>query len=215
MIETPSAATHWCQVGETYIFLDLARDRYFTLEPSAAARFSSIVHGTGTQEAGDREWLTSRGLHNLAPPVDRSRPEAFAPTWSFIEARGLERASAIDTSRAICALAIARRHVRKLPLTQILADISRVAPLPPPGQRSAARQATAAFQRARHYFSGIDECLSRGVAMRRVLAGKGCEARLVIGVTLPFAAHCWVQLGSAVLTDPLDVVTPYTPILIA
>ena len=50
--------------------------------------------------------------------------------------------------------------------------------------------------------------------MRRVLAGKGCKVRLIIGVTLPFAAHCWVQLGSTVLTDPLDVVAPYKPILI-
>ena len=82
-------------------------------------------------------------------------------------------------------------------------------------QRSEARRLAAAFQRARYYWSGIDECLSRGIAMRRELAGKGCEARLVIGVTLPFAAHCWVQLGPAVLTDPLDVVTPYTPIFIA
>lgn len=205
-----SGATHWCQVGETFIFLDLTRDRYFTLEPAAAAQFSRIVHCT--HEAGDRDWLTARGLHNLAPPFDR---EAIAPTCSFLEARDLERASAVDTARAICALAFARRQVRKLSLTQNLADIPVVGPLPPQAQRSVARQVAAAFQRARHYFSGMDECLSRGVAMRRALAGKGCGARLVIGVTLPFAAHCWVQLGSAVLTDPLDVVTPYTPILVA
>src|SRR3546814_20150542 len=87
-------------------------------------------------------------------------------------------------------------------------------PVAPHVQRSDARQVAAAFKRARHYFSGMDECLSRGVAMRRVLAGKGCEARLVTGVTLPFAAQCWVQLGWAVLTDPLDVVTSYTPLLV-
>ena len=208
-----SAATHWCRVGGTFVFLDLSRDRYFMLEQSAADRFSRIV--AGAQEEGDNDWLAARGLHHLAPPVDQSSSERIAPTSSVLEEPDLERATAAETARAVLALAIAQRHVRKLSLKEILPNRSPVVPVPPQVQRSDARQVAAAFKRARHYFSGMDECLSRGVAMRRVLAGKGCEARLVIGVTLPFAAHCWVQLGSAVLTDPLDVVTPYTPILVA
>ena len=207
------AATHWCRTGNGFIFLDLASDRYFTLESGAADRFSLIVHRG--QDAADDNWLAERGLHNLARPVDRIFPEAIAPTSSYLDSPGTERASAVDTIRAIYALALARRHVRKLRLAQILSTIPQFEPLPAEDQRSAARCAAAAFQRARHYFSGMDECLGRGIAIRRVLAGKGCDARLVIGVTLPFAAHCWVQLGSAVLTDPLDVVLPYTPILIA
>src|SRR3546814_12776166 len=87
-------------------------------------------------------------------------------------------------------------------------------PVAPHVQRSDARQVAAAFKRARHSFSGMDACLSRGVAMRRVLAGKGCEARLVIGVTLTFAAHCWWQLGTAVLTGRLAVGTPTNPLLV-
>lgn len=208
-----SAATYWCRTGDGFIFLDLASDRYFTLEPSAADRFSLIVHRG--QEAADEDWLAARGLHNLARPVDQIFPEAIAPTSSYLDSPGAEKASAVDTIRAIYALALARRHVRKLRLGQILSTIPPIEPLPAEDQRSAGRSAAAAFKRARRYFSGVDECLGRGVAMRRVLAGKGCDARLVVGVTLPFAAHCWVQLGSAVLTDPLDVVLPYTPILIA
>jgi len=208
-----SAATHWCRVGGTFVFLDLSRDRYFMLEQSAADRFSRIV--AGGQEEGDNDWLAARGLHHLAPPVDQSSSEGIAPTSSVLEEPSLERASAVETARAVLALAIAQRHVRQLPLKEFLPSRSQVVPVPLQVQRSDARQVAAAFKRARHYFSGMDECLSRGVAMRRVLAGKGCEARLVIGVTLPFAAHCWVQMGSAVLTDPLDIVTPYTPILVA
>ena len=208
-----SAATHWCRVGGTFVFLDLSRDRYFMLEQSAANRFSQIVGGA--HQEGDKDWLAARGLNHLAPPIDQSGAEAIAPTSSVLEEPDLERASAAETARAVLALAIAHRHVRKLALMEILSNRSRVVPVPPEVQQSDARQVAAAFKRARHYFSGMDECLSRGVAMRRVLAGKGCEARLVIGVTLPFAAHCWVQMGSAVLTDPLDVVTPYTPILVA
>lgn len=51
--------------------------------------------------------------------------------------------------------------------------------------------------------------------MKRMLARQGCHADLVIGVTLPFSAHCWVQLGSTVLTDSLDLVQAYKPILVA
>lgn len=208
-----SAATHWCRVGGTFVFLDLSRDRYFMLEQSAADRFSRIV--AGAQEEGDNDWLAARGLHHLAPPVDQSSSERIAPTSSVLEEPNLERASAVETARSVWVLALAQRHVRKLALMEILPNLLHGVPVAPHVQRSDARQVAAAFKRARHYFSGMDECLSRGVAMRRVLAGKGCEARLVIGVTLPFAAHCWVQLGSTVLTDPLDIVTPYTPILVA
>lgn len=207
-----SAAKHWCKLGDNFIFLDLSCDRYFALEKRAAAHFSRIV--SGMPESGDADWLAERGLHNLAPPIDQSWPEATAATCSLLEEPDLERASAAETALAVWALAIAQRHVRHSALMRILPNLPRAVPKPLHIQLSAARQTAAAFQRARHYISGLDACLSRSVAMRRVLAGKGCEARLVVGVTLPFAAHSWVQLGSAVLTDPLDVVTPYTPILV-
>lgn len=47
--------------------------------------------------------------------------------------------------------------------------------------------------------------------MRRLLAGP--DARLLIGVTMPFSAHCWVQVGDTVLTDSLDLVLSFQPIL--
>ncbi len=129
------AATHWCRTGNGFIFLDLASDRYFTLESGAADRFSLIVHRG--QDAADDDWLAERGLHNLARPVDRIFPEAIAPTSSYLDSPGTERASAVDTIRAIYALALARRHVRKLRLAQILSAIPQFKPLPAEDQRSA------------------------------------------------------------------------------
>src|SRR3546814_12224113 len=73
-----SAATYWCKVGVTFIFLDLSRDRYFMLERSAATRFSQIVGGA--QEEGDKDWLAARGLNHLAPPIDQSGAVGVAPT---------------------------------------------------------------------------------------------------------------------------------------
>ena len=48
--------------------------------------------------------------------------------------------------------------------------------------------------------------------MKRLLFARGCRSTLVFGVTMPFAAHCWVQVGETVLTDPLDIVLHYQPI---
>lgn len=212
MKATVSPPTHWCQVGDTFVFLDLTGDRYFALEPSAGERFSRIVHGEPGE--GDREWLAARCLHNLAAPIEQSCQRFISPTRSLLEDPDLGKASVEQTARAILSLAIARRSVRRTALAKILSHFPRCKPQPLIIQKAQAREVATAFQRARHYISGLDECLGRGIAMRRVLAGKGCEARLIIGVTLPFAAHCWVQLGETVLTDPLDLVAPYKPILI-
>lgn len=204
-----SAATHWCRIGDAYVFLDLRRDRYFMLEHDAGLRFASIVHSPLSPD--DRSWLADRNLEKLAPPL----PEAVTPKRSLLDDEVRGRVTLFDTAQAIFFLRRAQRDVRRISLANILSTFSLRGPASAQLQEHDAQKAAEAFRRARHYVSGIDECLSRGVAMRRYLAGKGCEARLVIGVTLPFAAHCWVQLGSAVLTDPLDVVTPYQPILAA
>src|SRR3546814_11799044 len=98
-----SAATHWCRVGGTFVFLDLSRDRYFMLEQSAADRFSRIV--AGAQEAGDTDWLAARGLHHLAPPVDQSRSDRIAPTSRVLEEPSPERASAVGAGRSVRVLA--------------------------------------------------------------------------------------------------------------
>jgi hypothetical protein len=42
----------------------------------------------------------------------------------------------------------------------------------------------------------------------------GYEARLVLGVKLrPFGAHCWVEHEHMVVSDQLEMIHPFTPIL--
>src|SRR3546814_20057592 len=113
-----SAATHWCRVGGTFVFLDLSRDRYFMLEQSAADRFSRIV--AGAQEEGDNDWLAARGLHHLAPPVDQSSHERIAPPSSVLEEPTPERASAVESARSGWVLTLAPRHVRPIALMELL-----------------------------------------------------------------------------------------------
>src|SRR3546814_10650482 len=71
----------------------------------------------------------------------------------------------------------------------------------------------AAFVRAWRYRNATDQCLVRSIAMRAMLARRGLGSDLVIGVMLPFSAHCWIQVGAAVLSDPLDLVVNYQPLL--
>lgn len=183
------------------------------LEGDAASRFAAILRASPDNDA--ETWLAERSLQNLASPIAQSFAGRFVPERSLVDEEVQDKASLSDTAHAIFFLVRAQRDLRRKPLAEILASFSLSRPAPEDAQERYVRSAAAAFARARHYVSGIDKCLSRGVAMRRFLAGRGCEAQLVIGVTLPFAAHCWVQRGSTVLTDPLDVVTPYEPILVA
>ena len=158
--------------------------------------------------------LLSEDCTILARPVDRIFPEAIAPTSSYLDSPGTESVrSRYDTrdirlgpGAATCSKASAGADFEYHPPI-------RAATCGGPTLGRALRGGRVSARKALFFRYG--RMSGRGIAIRRVLAGKGCDARLVIGVTLPFAAHCWVQLGSAVLTDPLDVVLPYTPILIA
>lgn len=57
-------------------------------------------------------------------------------------------------------------------------------------------------------------CLHRAWVLRALLRQRGQDADWVFGVrTWPFSAHCWLQVGDAVLDDDPDRVALYTPIL--
>ncbi|MBU0823552.1 MAG: lasso peptide biosynthesis B2 protein, partial [Alphaproteobacteria bacterium] len=103
---------------------------------------------------------------------------------------------------------IARRRVKREPISALL--------MPSPGGASDLERCiplAAALRRAARYVQAEDQCLANGVAMRAMLARRGLASELVIGVRLPFAAHCWVQMGETVLSDPLDRVQNFKPIV--
>lgn len=72
----------------------------------------------------------------------------------------------------------------------------------------------AAFLDTRFVLSTQDKCLPWSIAMVDAFHQEGVSLSLVIGVRVdPFLAHAWVQYGDVVLSDDLDIVLPYTPIL--
>ena len=202
-----------CTIGTHSIFLDLARDRYFLLSEDAEVRFRKFREGRADE--ADLAWLVSRRI--ICPAVHEpadSVPAVPAPESSALD-NDLPSARFVCTARAAFAQIAARRAIRRRPIARILSDIQTVSSRHIPDEHQHALYVASAFQQARYLISGTDQCLPRGVAMKRMLARQGCHADLVIGVTLPFSAHCWVQLGSTVLTDPLDLVAAYIPILVA
>ena len=66
---------------------------------------------------------------------------------------------------------------------------------------------------ARLYVPARRRCVPDSLAMIYSLWRRGHDAELYFGVRLePFAAHCWVQSGDLLLSDPLDIVREFTPV---
>lgn len=202
---------HYCRNGEDFIFLSLRTDRYFLLRGAPSDRFRRFLERSAS--ARDIEWLMSERL--IVPSettADFTAGPITVPRSSILESP-LPAVGLAALVAAIRAQRAARRDLSRRSLGDIvreLANANRNAVFP---DIDVSRSLASAFQRARRYAPAIDQCLVRGVAMRRLLLRRRLEARLVIGVTMPFSAHCWVQVGETVLTDPLDLVLPFQPIL--
>ncbi len=202
---------HFCRFDGDYVLLDLPADRYFLIEGDTAQAFSRFLERRSS--AAEQAVLIEQ---NLIGPTYAGGTESIGmppnAATSLID-QALPGAPLLDTLQAIHDQRRARLDLRRKSVAEIayaLGALNRERSLH--DQQELCRRAAAAFQRARRYVIATDRCLARGIGMRRRLASQGCDAFLVFGVTLPFAAHCWVQVGETVLTDPLDVVLHYKPI---
>ena len=72
-----------------------------------------------------------------------------------------------------------------------------------------------AFRRAALITGSLNQCLAISIAMTRKAIANNLDVDLVMGVRLrPFQAHAWIQHGDLLLSDELDTVIPFTPILL-
>ena len=203
---------HFAKVGSGFVFLDLAVDRYFMLRGDPADRFDDFLEGVAGQSALD--WLMNRQLIDDHGGSSLSLSRCGARPDSSLVDDGIQNSSACWVARALTAQLIVRRQIERLPLSQIFERLRRVQAPDVRADMRACRVAAGAFQRAKHYMSATDQCLVRGLAMKCMLGRRGCDVQLIIGVTMPFSAHCWVQCGSVVLTDPIDLVRRFEPLLV-
>lgn len=209
-----AAGLHYRIVDETPIFLDARRGRYFLLRGEMARCFCAFASGAvsptqidtlahhhlleqdeGCREAGS-EIIPPVASHldrPLRPVSPRLVGEAILRQWAasrFLKRRGFARA--IEDLKAA--------HVRHKDQTH---------------RTSTTSEATiaAAFRQAQRFISATDRCLPRSIAMAAMLASHGRTPTIVLGVQLPFAAHCWVQCEDRVVSDPLERIDTFEPIL--
>ncbi|HET6523211.1 lasso peptide biosynthesis B2 protein [Sphingopyxis sp.] len=196
--------------GNITLFFDLPRDRYFMLSGSRAQCFARFAAGKAA--AQDIEALQREGLilpaNRQLSCEDRQAPP---PTRSLVDGP-LPQGTVRATIAVLKAQLLAKRDLRRHELAYVIAGLQPECPDAASAEADICTDLAAASLRAARYLPATDECLARGIAMKRLLLTRGCPSILVFGVTIPFAAHCWIQVGDTVLTDPLDIVLHYQPI---
>ncbi len=212
------AGLHCCVCDDRPIFLDIKADRYFCLPFAIEGSFLRI--GRGEAEPGDREALGGLISRGLLVDDDRTRalleaPAIASPTRDLI-IESAPGARPSDVMRAAISEAVAGLLLWRLPLSAVLARAGRPRRQEPRGSDRdlRARRIASAWARPSLLLRATDRCLVRAIALHRLCKRAGIPAQLIFGVRInPFGAHCWVQLGDAVLVGEYEQVRLFTPIM--
>jgi transglutaminase superfamily protein len=211
---------HWCNSGGRVVFLDVEADRYFCLPAAANEAFLRLA--AGRSQHGDPErlrMLTSRGIlvEDGTSATIRQPPLIELPVRDFAD----ERTSSSDLFAMIRQLVsemAAVRLLRTASFSKAVEAIERkeLRDQRAPRDRDNVLQAIAGAARTASYVMRMhNRCLVRAFAVHSICARRGIRPKLVFGVIAhPFAAHCWVQLGNAVLVGGFEQARLYTPILV-
>ena len=207
---------HFAWVCGTPIFLDLSAGRYFLLSGNAAAHFTAFAAVQAM--AADIKSLLQLNILVDGPGIPESRQDIPSARSSYIDA-AIAPASMTMLARAIAlqtvhSFLLARRGLSK---TLDVAKAAQTRPGFPYRSSTKIDEAVvaSAFFHAQRIFPSANKCLPRSFAIADLLRRTGHRPTIVIGVQLPFAAHCWVQCEDRLVSDPLERVGTFVPILAA
>jgi hypothetical protein len=210
---------HWCDCQGRAVFLDTRADRYFCLPQASNAAFLRLAART-TREA-DRDLLhqliAKRVLVEAGTEAPFRLPPAIdAPTHDMVEEPF--RTTTLWVIRALLAEFRAARTVRMRRFHDLI-ESARDRGQSARDARGKARwqveQIAAASAAAAFVTRSHDRCLVRALAVHALCSRTAVRPKLVFGVAAhPFAAHCWVQLGSAVLVGGFEQARLHTPVLV-
>ncbi|QUD90132.1 lasso peptide biosynthesis B2 protein [Phenylobacterium montanum] len=206
----------FCETAGRLVFLDSARDRYFSLGGTAEHAFRQLWAGKAIDDC-DAARLGRFGLLEPAETIVRpiQPPITAAPTRSALETgiyMAFRRQDLVQTARA---LALAEWSLRRGfgPALRRLAQRKAALPATPDAAAPSPAELALAYHRHRSALPFRKICLRDSLALLELLTRHGARADLVFGVKLdPFNAHCWVQAGEVVLSDALDVALAHQPI---
>lgn len=217
-------------VGNSWVFLDITRDKYFCLTGEPARLYSELVASgskspSSAKRAALAKMLVTRGL--LAGGVQAGLTDVYAKPISFrgalddiayplqISVR-LQDIARFAREYAICAHL---QNPRRRNLVQIFHDVTALKSKAQQRRKRDERDAadlTRSFQQiVPWFFSTHDACFFSSLLLVRFLARGGVTADWVFGVRLsPFRAHCWVSYQGLILNEDSHVVEGFEPILI-
>lgn len=199
------------QALDAWIGLDIGTGRYLLFRGTIAEQI-----GRFTAKSATTADIDALATHRILER-DSGQEKPFAPNIPMplnrLTGRTSPDAPTLMTAKAAWGQFLARRSLAREPLSATLQELRRELSDAAPTTPDDCEQIAQAFHRARRLVSQRDQCLACSLAMCRMLARKGKQVRLIIGVTLPFIAHSWVQVDETVLSDDVDRVRPYVPIL--
>jgi hypothetical protein len=200
-----------CIDGANLVFLDLRRDRYW----SVPARTAPSIAGVTDAEA--RQGLSVPRLLDLELIEYADGDVASSPRRARAPERKLEYPGDVDPSLrdGIAFLAACIGASRTLSLRRLDLALDFLARRKA-GLRNAATDAERAvgvFEHLRHWYPRKRVCLFDSVALMHFMLAKGLAPNIVLGVrTMPFAAHCWLELDGVLVGDTSDHCASFTPI---
>lgn len=207
----PSPHVFFTPVQEDIIILDVDRDSYACIPDGRSWLRVDPDGSILVDDEGRAQELQSAGLAVDHPPR-HPRQNPVGPTHRLEAASPARWVDVVVAAQTLGRATLLFRHKG---LREILAISQSWSVLARPNASSRIGKHIAAYDSVLPWLPGEGECLQRAFQLKYLLARRGCETDWVFGVrTWPFGAHCWLQVGEAVVGDSLDRVTSYAPIMV-
>jgi hypothetical protein len=232
-----------CIQDEHVVFLDVRRDRYFTLRAEQTRALADVVRGWPIGDAANAAAMSAaseavlgatlaplleRGLltgtehfGKDAAPIELEAPVEELSAESYAGAPRVDALALFRFVKAACGASLALRYSRfegvidRARQRRLAQDARARASMDRSIDRARAHDLVATFAWLRPlFYTSKNACLFEALALGKFLASYGLHPRWVFGVQArPFAAHCWLQQDGIVLNDAVEYVGQYTPIM--
>lgn len=198
------------------IFLDLRAGRYFAIPNALSRAFLEVIEGGGgaTRETPELDSMVKLGVLNITSQAASSPLPIVARPSDSLQSQLQKRPSLLAHVAATAAYINARAELKLRPFAAIIRRLQIRKAAAVARGATPATETLAAHSRLGRLVSVADQCLPRSIALMDHLARAGVHPQFVIGVRMPFAAHCWVQTDEYLISDHCLTVSDYTPILV-